>query len=41
MSAPTARNWVYATDDLAVAAVFLGRLGGDFSCASGIYQGVP
>lgn len=35
------QNWVYATDDLAVAAVFLGRLGGDFTCASGIYDGVP
>ena len=34
-------RWVYATDELAVAAVFLGRLGGDFTCASGVYQGVP
>lgn len=35
------QRWVYATDDLAVAAVFLGRLGGDFTCASGVYQGTP
>ena len=35
------QSWVYATDDLAVAAVFLGRLGGDFTCASGVYQGTP
>jgi len=33
--------WVYATDDPAVAAVFLGRLGGDFTYASGVYQGTP
>jgi hypothetical protein len=35
------QNWVYATDDIAVAAVFLGRLGGDFTCASGICGGRP
>lgn len=35
------QSWVYATDDRAVAAIFLGRLGGDFTCASGIYQGKP
>lgn len=35
------QRWVYATDDMAVAAIFLGRLGGDFTCASGIYQGRP
>lgn len=35
------QSWIYATDDLAVAAVFLGRLGGDFTCASGVYQGMP
>lgn len=35
------QRWVYAADDPAVAAVFLGRLGGDFTCASGVYQGVP
>ena len=34
------QSWVYATDDLAVA-VFLGRLGGDFTCASGIHGGKP
>ena len=33
--------WVYAADDIAVAAVFLGRLGGDFTCASGVYSGKP
>lgn len=35
------QNWVYATDDRTVAAIFLGRLGGDFTCASGICQGKP
>ncbi len=35
------QRWVYATDDRTVAAIFLGRLGGDFTCASGIYQGKP
>ena len=35
------QNWVYATDDIAVAAVFLGRLGGDFTCASGVFDGKP
>lgn len=35
------QKWVYATDDIAVAAVFLGRLGGDFTCASGVYDGRP
>ena len=35
------RSWVYATDDLAVAVVFLGRLGGDFTCASGMVSGKP
>ncbi len=35
------QNWVYATDDIAVAAVFLGRLGGDFTCASGVCDGRP
>jgi Fe-S-cluster containining protein len=35
------QSWVYATDDRTVAAIFLGRLGGDFTCASGIYQGRP
>jgi len=35
------QSWVYATDDVAVASVFLGRLGGDFTCASGVYQGMP
>lgn len=33
--------WVYAADDVAVAAVFLGRLGGDFTCASGVVSGKP
>ena len=33
------QKWVYAADDLAVAAAFLSRLGGDFTCASGVYQG--
>ncbi len=35
------QSGVYATDDRIVAAIFLGRLGGDFTCASGIYQGKP
>ena len=35
------QNWVYATDDIAVAAVFLARLGGDFTCASGVCGGKP
>ena len=35
------QSWVYATDDIAVAAVFLGRLGGDFTCASGVHDGRP
>ena len=35
------QNWVYATDDIAVAAMFLGRLGGDFTCASGIHNEKP
>ncbi len=35
------QSWVYATDNIAVAAMFLGRLGGDFTCASGIYEGRP
>jgi len=35
------QNWVYATDDIVVAAMFLGRLGGDFTCASGICGGKP
>ena len=35
------QSWVYATDNIAVAAVFLGRLGGDFTCASGVCDGRP
>lgn len=35
------QSWIYATDDIAVAAVFLGRLGGDFTCASGVVLGKP
>ncbi len=35
------QSWVYAADDIAVAAVFLGRLGGDFTCASGVHNGRP
>jgi hypothetical protein len=35
------QSWVYATDHIAVAAVFLGRLGGDFTCASGLVSGNP
>ena len=35
------QSWVYATDDLTVAAMFLGRLGGDFTCASGVRNGMP
>lgn len=35
------QSWVYATYDLAIAAMFLGRLGGDFTCASGVFEGKP
>ncbi len=35
------QDWVYAADAIAVAAVFLGRLGGDFTCASGVCDGLP
>jgi hypothetical protein len=35
------RTWVYATGDLTVAALFLGRLGGDFTCGVGTYGGMP
>jgi len=35
------QSWVYATDDIAVAVVFIGRLGGDFTCASGVVSGKP
>ncbi len=35
------QSWVYATDGIAVAAVFLGRLGEDFTCASGVVLGKP
>lgn len=34
-------RWVYATDEVAMSAVFLGRLGGDFTCASGAHDGKP
>lgn len=33
--------WVYATDDVAMASVFLGRLGGDFTCGTGTHHGTP
>ena len=35
------QSWVYAADNIAVAAVFLGKLGGDFTCASGVCDGRP
>lgn len=29
------KKWVYATKNLVMSAVFLGRLGGDFTCSVG------
>ena len=34
-------SWVYATDDIVMSAVFLGRRGGDFTCATGTLNGHP
>lgn len=33
--------WVYATGDKVMSAVFLGREGGDFTCATGTINGMP
>ena len=33
--------WVYATGDEVMASVFLGREGGDFTCATGMVSGMP
>lgn len=35
------RSWVYATDNLVFAALFLGRLGGDLTCRIGSLGGYP
>ena len=35
------QNWVYATGDMVMASVFLGREGGDFTCATGTLDGAP
>ncbi len=35
------QNWVYATSSEVMSSVFLGREGGDFTCATGTLDGVP
>ena len=35
------RCWVYATGSEVMSAVFLGREGGDFTCAAGTINGMP
>lgn len=35
------RGWVYATGDVVMSSVFLGREGGDFTCATGTLDGAP
>jgi len=35
------QKWVYATGDMIMASVFLGREGGDFTCATGTVDGMP
>jgi hypothetical protein len=35
------KPWVYATESIVMAALFLGRLGGDFTCATGAVNGTP
>ncbi len=36
-----AQSWVYATGDMVMSSVFLGREGGDFTCATGTIDGMP
>lgn len=35
------QNWVYATGNMVMSSVFLGREGGDFTCATGTLDGAP
>ena len=35
------QSWVYATKDKVMSSVFLGREGGDFTCATGTLNGRP
>lgn len=35
------QNWVYATGNMVMSSVFLGREGGDLTCATGTLDGTP